>query len=133
MSSSDRKRVVVVGSSFAGMTADLELRKRVADRHEIVVLDPRPEFTFISSLIWLPFGGREPRDVTFPLGPVYSRKGIRFNNEAVAKIDPAAHAVSTESGDELRYDRLFRSNGSLDAIPGLPPSFRPRSAAAMRW
>lgn len=54
-----RQRVVVLGSSFAGLTAALELRKRVADRHEIVVLDPRPELTFIPSPIWLPFGLRD--------------------------------------------------------------------------
>ena len=90
MSSSDRKRVVIIGSSFAGLTAAFELKKRVGDRHEIVVLDPRPDFTFIPSLIWVPFRGREPKDVTFPLAPVYARKGIRFINEAAEKIDPAA-------------------------------------------
>ena len=52
-------RVVVLGSSFAGMTAALEMRKHLDDRHEIVVLDPREDFTFIPSLIWLPFGTRE--------------------------------------------------------------------------
>jgi hypothetical protein len=40
---SGRKRVVIVGSSFAGLTSALEL-----------VLDPRSDFTFIPSLIWLP-------------------------------------------------------------------------------
>ena len=36
---SSRKRVVVVGSSFAGMTAALEVRKLVKGRHEIVIED----------------------------------------------------------------------------------------------
>src|ERR1039458_732439 len=97
MSSSERKRVVIGGSSFAGLTAAFELKKKVGDRHEIVVLDPRPDFTFIPSLIWLPFGGREAKDVIFPLAPVYARKGIRFINEAaetigrimIARIRPA--------------------------------------------
>lgn len=124
MSSSDRKQVVIVGSSFAGMTAALELRKRIGDRHEIVVLDPRPEFTFIPSLIWVPFRGREPNDVTFPLAPVYARKGIRFINEAAEKIDPAAHTVTTGSGQELSYDRLFIGTGprlAFEKVPGLGP------------
>ena len=79
---SSRKRVVVVGSSFAGMTAALEVRKLVKGRHEIVVLDPRPDFTFIPSLIWVPFGLRDAADVTFALAPMYARKGIRFVNAA---------------------------------------------------
>ena len=73
----DHQRVVVLGSSFAGLTAALELRKRLHERHEVVVLDPRDHFTFIPSLIWLPFGLRQPDDITFPLAPLYESKGIR--------------------------------------------------------
>ena len=124
MPSSDRKRVVVVGSSFAGLTAALELKRVVGDRHEIVVLDPRSEFTFIPSLIWVPFRGRDPQDVTFPLAPIYARKGIRFINEAAEKIDLPAHTVTTASGEELAYDRLFIGTGprlAFEKVPGLGP------------
>ena len=72
---SSRKRVVVLGSSFAGLTAALELRKQLDEQHEIVVLDPREDFTFIPSLIWVPFGLREAKDVTFPLAPLYAARG----------------------------------------------------------
>lgn len=121
---SSRKRIVILGSSFAGMTAALELRKRVEDRHEIVVLDPRPDFTFIPSLIWLPFGLREAEDVTFPLEPMYRKKGINFINEAATKVDLAAHTVTTSSGEELAYDRLFIGTGprlAFEKVPGLGP------------
>ena len=73
---SSSQRVVVLGSSFAGLTAALEVRKHLDDVHEVVVLDPRDHFTFIPSLIWLPFGLRDADDVTFPLEPLYERKGI---------------------------------------------------------
>ncbi|HET9102536.1 MAG TPA: FAD-dependent oxidoreductase [Solirubrobacteraceae bacterium] len=121
---SDRKRVVILGSSFAGLTAALELRKRVGDRHEIVVLDPRPDFTFIPSLIWLPFGIREAEDITFPLAPMYASKGIRFVNEAAASIDLDAHLVTTGSGEQLSYDKLFIGTGprlAFEKVPGLGP------------
>ena len=121
---SSRKRVVVLGSSFAGMTAALELCKRVGDRHEIVVLDPRPDFTFIPSLIWLPFGLRDAEDVTFPLAPLYKSKGIRFINEAASRIDLSGHVVTTSAGEELSYDRLFIGTGprlAFEKVPGLGP------------
>ena len=121
---SNRKRVVILGSSFAGFTAALELHKRVGDRHEIVVLDPRPDFTFIPSLIWLPFGIRDERDVTFPLAPVYARKGIRFINEAAESIDLGGHLIRTASGQELTYDKLFIGTGprlAFEKVPGLGP------------
>ena len=124
MSASSSKRAVVVGSSFAGMTAALELRKRLDPRHEVVVLDPHADFTFIPSLIWLPFGMREPKDVTFPLAPMYAKQGIRFINEAATGFDLDAHTVTTSSGQELRYDRLMLATGprlAFEKVPGLGP------------
>jgi sulfide:quinone oxidoreductase len=118
------KRVIVVGSSFAGMTAALRLRKRLDPRHEVFVLDPREDFTFIPSLIWVPFGLREPGDVTFPLAPMYARKGIRFINEAAERFDLDAHTVIMTSGQELHYDRLLLATGprlAFEKIPGLGP------------
>ncbi|HEX8977612.1 MAG TPA: FAD-dependent oxidoreductase [Solirubrobacteraceae bacterium] len=121
---SSRKRVVILGSSFAGLTAALELRKRLGDRHEIVVLDPRADFTFIPSLIWLPFGIRDADDVTFPLAPLYRSKGIRFINEAAAAIDPVEHVVTTTAGEELTFDKLMIGTGprlAFEKITGLGP------------
>jgi len=121
---SSSKRVVVVGSSFGGMTAALELRKRLDAQHEVVVLDPRPDFTFIPSLIWLPFGMREAKDITFPLAPMYAKKGIRFVNEAAASFDLDARKVVTSGGQELSYDRLMLATGprlAFEKVPGLGP------------
>lgn len=124
MPSSTSKRVAVLGSSFAGMTAALELRKQLDDRHEIVVLDPRDHFTFIPSLIWLPFGARKADDITFPLEPLYERKGIEFRAEAAAGVDVDAHTVATASGDTIDYDKLLVATGprlAFEKVPGLGP------------
>jgi sulfide:quinone oxidoreductase len=123
-SSTTPRRVVVVGSSFAGLTAALELRKHLHDRHEVVVLDPLDRFTFIPSLIWMPFGIRKPDDITFPLAPLYESKGIRYINEAAARIDTDAHVVTTTAGQDLSYDRLVVATGprlAFEKIPGLGP------------
>ena len=117
-------RVVVLGSSFAGMTAALELRKRLEPADEVVVLDPRPDFTFIPSLIWLPFGIRDAEDVTFPLAPMYARKGIRFVNEAAERLDLDGRTVTTTSGDTIAFDRLLIATGprlAFEKVPGLGP------------
>lgn len=124
MSKNDSKRVVVIGSSFAGMTGALQLRHLLDKRHEVVVLDPRDHFTFIPSLIWLPFGTRKAEDITFKLEPMYAKKGIRFLNQAATKIDPDAHTVMTSSGHILDYDRLLIATGprlAFERIEGLGP------------
>lgn len=124
MSASHHKRVVVVGSSFAGMTGALELRRQLDRDHEVVVLDPRADFTFIPSLIWVPFGIREPDDVTFELEPMYEKKGIRFVNEAAQSFDLERRTVTTSAGDEISYDRLLVATGprlAFEKIAGLGP------------
>ena len=124
MKSTSPQQIVVAGSSFAGLTAALELRKRLDDRHRVVVLDPRPAFTFIPSLIWLPFGKRDASDITFPLAPLYERKGIDFRNTAATGFDLGNHVVHTASED-IGYDRLLLATGprlAFDKIPGLGPA-----------
>ncbi|MBJ7354111.1 MAG: NAD(P)/FAD-dependent oxidoreductase [Thermoleophilaceae bacterium] len=106
------------------MTAALDLRKRLDPTYEVVVFDPRADFTFIPSLIWLPFGLREPEDISFPFAPMYEKKGIRFVNEAVTGIDVDARTVSSLSGDTLGYDRLLLATGprlAFEKVPGLGP------------
>jgi sulfide:quinone oxidoreductase len=118
-----RHRVVVVGSSFAGLTAALEVKRRMKERVDVTVLDRRDHFTFIPSLIWLPFGKRSAEDVTFKLAPVYERKGIRFANTAAEGFDLERQVVIT-AGDEIAYDRLVIATGprlAFDKIPGLGP------------
>lgn len=120
----ESKRVIVVGSSFAGMTAALDLRKRLDAQHEVVVFDPRSDFTFIPSLIWLPFGLREPEDISFPFAPMYEKKGIRFINQAVVDIDLEQRIVTGSSGEQVGYDRLLLATGprlAFEKIAGLGP------------
>ncbi|MCB0827788.1 MAG: NAD(P)/FAD-dependent oxidoreductase [Solirubrobacterales bacterium] len=117
------KRAVVVGSSFAGLTAAFELRKRLDPAHEVVVVEPRDVFTFIPSLIWVPFGMRDPEDVTFPLEPVYSKKGIRFVNDAAVGFDLDARRVLT-ADQEIEYDSLLVATGprlAFEKVEGLGP------------
>ena len=124
MSDNGSKRVVVLGSSFAGMTGALHLKHLLDKKHEVIVLDPRDHFTFIPSLIWVPFGTRKADDVTFKLAPMYEKKGIQFINEAAASIDTDAHTVTTSSGDTIDYDRLLVATGprlACERIKGLGP------------
>lgn len=129
-----RKKIVIIGSNFAGYTAALELKKHLKDEHDIVVLSKWAEFVFMPSLIWLPFGLRKREDVTFPLKPIYAEKKITFLQTTVTRIDLEHRTVFHENGvqgaGEEHYDYLVIATGPVNnwqAVPGLGPNANTQS------
>ncbi|MFO0676997.1 MAG: FAD-dependent oxidoreductase [Polyangiaceae bacterium] len=119
-----RKRIVVIGGSFAGMTAAIELQERLGDRHEVVVLSKEKDFLFMPSLIWVPFGLRQREDIAFPLAPVFAKKGVGFLNVEVTRIDLRERVVHDAGGEKTAYDYLVIATGpklDYDDVPGLGP------------
>ena len=56
---------VVIGGNFAGMTAALELKRKDPKHQNVILIDKSPLFLFIPSLIWVPFGRRDIKDISF--------------------------------------------------------------------
>lgn len=118
-----RKRIVIVGSNFAGFTAAMELVKRLDGRHEIAVISRSDKFVFIPSLIWVPFSKRKEEDISFPLAPIYKKKGIRFIHAEALRFDLDQHVVETTEKPQS-YDYLLIATGpkpDYNMIPGLGP------------
>jgi sulfide:quinone oxidoreductase len=85
---------------------------------------------FIPSLIWMPFGWRTPRQITFPLRPSLERVGAEFLRGTARRIDPVRQTVEVAPADspdrteELGYDYLLVATGphvQFDVVPGLGP------------
>ncbi len=123
-----RPRIVVVGSSFAGYTAALKLAKSLNaggqdPEAEITVISNTEVFTFIPSLIWLPFGVRTREQVTFPLRPPLEKHGVSLLIDTAERIDRDAREVVT-SDRRIPYDYLVIGTGPkvyFDAVDGLGP------------
>lgn len=119
----ERKRVVVVGSSFAGYTGALELRHLLGEEHDITVIAKSADFVFIPSLIWYPFGLREKKDIAFDVRPIYAKRGIDFIEAAATSFDLENKQVITTAGS-IDYDYLLIGTGpkvDFDSVPGLGP------------
>jgi sulfide:quinone oxidoreductase len=116
-------KIVIIGSSFAGLTAALELKERLGHAHDVAVISKSDRFVFLPSLVWLPFGLRKLEDISFPLVPLFRRKEIEFHNAPVVRIDLGARKVFTPRSEHA-YDYLVVATGpALDygAVPGLGP------------
>ena len=119
-----KTRIVVLGGNFGGMTSAFELKRKLGDEAEIKVVSRQPEFVYIPSLIWVPFGRRRVDDITFSAEEALRRGDVEFALDTATRIDPAGNRVIGESGAEYPYDFLIIATGAelvWDSIPGLGP------------
>jgi sulfide:quinone oxidoreductase len=131
-------RVVVLGAGISGHTAALYLRRLLGRDHEVVVVSPNSQWNWIPSNIWVGVGRMSAKSVTFPLAPVYRRKGITFEQAKAVAIHPegdaadsrpaveVVHTSAERQGETARitYDYLINATGpklNFAATPGLGP------------
>lgn len=131
-------RVVILGAGISGHTAALHLRRMLPKTHQVTVVSPNSKWNWIPSNIWVGVGKMTTEQVTFPLAPIYRRKGIEFVQALATVIHPEGNAAhdrpfvtvrSTAEGSagellELEYDYLINATGpklNFAATPGLGP------------
>ncbi|HEY8300351.1 MAG TPA: FAD-dependent oxidoreductase [Jatrophihabitans sp.] len=117
-----RKKVLVLGSNFGGLTAALAVKRELDGDVDVTVISPSDRFVFNPSLIWLPFGKRTPRDITFAVEPTLTEHAIDFVHAAADEIDPDHKRVRIDDGTSYNYDYLVVATGyrnAIDAVPGL--------------
>ena len=118
-----RKKVLVLGGNFGGLTAALAVSHELQQDVDVRVISASDHFLFNPSLIWLPFGKRRPADITFPVAPTFESHGIEFTHAEATAIDLASQKVSATSGT-YDYDYLVIATGyrnNFDIVPGLGP------------
>jgi sulfide:quinone oxidoreductase len=116
-----RKKVLVLGTNFAGLTAALSVRHELHGDVDVTVVSPDRSFLFTPSLIWLPFGKRHREDITFDVVPTLEDHGVQFVHAAATGIDPLVHQVTLDDGQVLGYDYLVIATGyrnQVDVVPG---------------
>jgi NADH dehydrogenase FAD-containing subunit len=118
-----RKKVLVLGGNFGGLTAALAVKHELFGDVDVRVVSASDKFLFNPSLIWLPFGKRTPEDITFPLAPTFEAHGIDFVHAEATSLDLTGRKVATTNGS-YDYDFLVIATGyrnNFDVVPGLGP------------
>ncbi|MFZ5771854.1 MAG: NAD(P)/FAD-dependent oxidoreductase [Thermodesulfobacteriota bacterium] len=116
-------KIVVLGGSFGGLTAALELKRLLGRQAEVTVVSAEERFVFLPSLPWLIMGWRKPGDITMKVADILQPRGISFIQAAALEVLPESRRVRTGLG-ELSYDYLVVSTGpqlAFAEIPGLGP------------
>jgi sulfide:quinone oxidoreductase len=100
-----RKKVVVLGSNFGGLTAALAVKLELEGDVDVTVVSPSPQLLFNPSLTWVPFGKRAPKDITFDVEWTFEAHGVDFACGPATVIDPIAKTVATPR-TSYSYDYL---------------------------
>lgn len=114
------RTVLVLGGGVGGLVAAHRLRKLLAARDRVVLIDREAFHVFQPSLPWVTVGTREPERIRRPLERL-QRKGIEVLRGEIATIDPDRRRVRVGDTD-LAGDALVVSLGADLApqeVPGL--------------
>lgn len=106
---SSLRKVVIVGSGFAGIRAGLDLCK-----------DPRIKITLISNKthfeyyprIYRVVTGESPMEVCIPLSEIFTNKHIDIENDEIVEVNLKEKKVIGKSGTHYAYDDLILALGS---------------------
>jgi sulfide:quinone oxidoreductase len=112
-------RITVAGAGFAAITGVRELRKRLPGA-EISLVAPRPEFVYLPSLIWVPYGMREGDDLRYDILPLLDKLKVEFTQGAVSGISEDGRTLQTGGGD-IDNDALLIATGGryIKKLPGI--------------
>lgn len=122
MTPTDKPRLVVVGNGMAGMRTVEELLALAPDLYDITVFGAEPHGNYNRILLSPVLAGEKTVD-DIMLNPRewYARHGITLlAGDPVVAIDRARRLVRSQSGREVRYDRLLLATGSRPFIVPVP-------------
>src|SRR6266566_6713825 len=114
------RRVVILGAGFGGLELATTLSEEVGGDIAVTLIDKNDAFVFGYSKLDLLFGRTTPEAVRLPYGKIV-KPGVRFLQETITAIDPAARRVTTNAAVH-EADVLIVALGAdydLDATPGL--------------
>ena len=112
-------RIVILGAGFAALTAVRELRRRVPGAR-IALVAPKAEFVYLPSLIWVPTGIRQGKDLILPLDAFFRKHGVEFIAARVTGLDNGGRTVLTDQG-KVENDALLIATGGrfIKKLPGI--------------
>ena len=112
---SDKKRVVIVGCGFAGLTLAKKLRNK---DYQVVVLDKHNYHQFPPLFYQVASAGLEESSILFPLRKIFQHyKNFHLRKVEVRSVNTENNTLITSSG-EIGYDYLVFAHGATNAYFG---------------
>jgi NADH dehydrogenase len=106
----ERRKVVIVGGGFGGLSAAQNLHSDLVD---VTLIDRRNYHLFQPLLYQVATGSLSPGEIAYPLRSVLSRqKNTRVWLGTVVDVDPDSKRLTLADGTTVPYDSLIIAAGS---------------------
>jgi sulfide:quinone oxidoreductase len=106
----DKLRVMIVGGGVAALESAVALSHLAPELTDVTVIAPNLEFVYRPMVVREPFAyGSASR---YPLQRIASDAGATLLDEQLARIEPDAHTLHTETGKAIEYDALLLALGA---------------------
>lgn len=97
-----------------------QLGHKIGDRHDVILVDKRPDHVFMPAFLFVMVGERRPQEITRSLNRLEARN-VKFVQSEVLGIDPRRQQVELQN-QRIDYDYLIVSLG-MQIRPDLIPGF----------
>ncbi len=117
--------IVIVGAGIGGMPMAYDIKRQLGSAHTVKVVSALDQFQFTPSNPWVGVGWRTPEDISFPIEPALTRKGIEFIHATVTEIKPNENYLSLADGRRVDYDYVILATGpylAFEEVPGFGPT-----------
>src|ERR1700754_2814092 len=107
--------VLIIGGGPAALEAALALKRLAGDRVRTSLLAPEANLTYRPLSVLAPFaaGGA----TVYPMDKMAADAGFRHVRGRLARVDAAAHTVTTVAGEPIPYDVLLIATGARHVEP----------------
>ena len=111
----DKKRIVIVGCGFAGLTLAKKLRKT---GYQVVILDKHNYHQFPPLFYQVASAGLEESSILFPLRKIFQHyKDYHIRKVEVESVNTINNLIITSAGG-INYDYLVLAHGATNAYFG---------------
>ena len=120
------KKITIIGSGFAGLTALRTLRKK--DKQcEINLISPKAELVYMPSLIWVPSGAVTKKDIIIPLDNFFQRMNVNYVAGEVVGLENGSREVILKNNTRVDNDALIIASGGqfIKKLPGIAHAITP--------
>ena len=119
------KKITIIGSGFAGLTAVRTIRKQDKTA-QITLISPKAELVYMPSLIWVPSGAASKKDIIVPLDNFFKRMNVVHIVSAVTGLENQGRLVITPIGSYENDALIIASGGRfIKKLPGIEHAITP--------